>query len=105
MSDLILPLKREYFEQIRAGLKLEEYRLVNAYWAKRIVGRRYDRVVLTLGYPKADDHARRLIKPWRGYVVRTITHAHFGAEPVLVFAINVDSATDRANAPSSEEKS
>jgi hypothetical protein len=89
MSDLILPLKGEYFDDIAAGRKPEEFRLANDYWRTRLVDRQYDRIVLTRGYPKRDDHTRRLIRPWRGYVMHTITHQHFGAEPVEVFAINV----------------
>jgi hypothetical protein len=59
------------------------------YWRKRLEGRTYDRIVLTRGYPKADDAARRLTLAWRGYEVQTITHPHFGLEPVQVFAIDV----------------
>ena len=89
MSDLVLPLKGEYFDAIAADTKPEEFRIVNDYWRKRLVGRSYDRIVLTRGYPKRDDHTRRLIRPWRGYVFRTITHPHFGDTPVEVFAIDV----------------
>ena len=89
LPSLILPLKREYFEQIRRNEKPEEYRLITPYWQKRLENREYSRIVLTLGYPKADDHERRIVKPWRGYVERTIQHPHFGPEPVRVFAINV----------------
>lgn len=89
MTALVLPIKGEYFDAIRSGEKVEEYRLVNEYWTKRLRGRRYDRIVLTKGYPKADDHERRIIKPWCGYVERTILHPHFGPDPVRVFAINV----------------
>lgn len=90
MPDLILPLKREYFDAIRSGEKVEEYRLVNDYWEKRLRWRIYDQIILTLGYPKAEDHTRRIIKPWRGYVERTIQHPHFGPDPVRVFAIYVE---------------
>lgn len=86
---LTIPLKGIYFDQIQSGEKCEEYRLATDYWRKRLEGREYDRIVLTRGYPKAEDHARRLIKPWRGYIERTITHPHFGPEPVRVFAIRV----------------
>lgn len=89
MAELILPLKAEYFNAIKVGTKPEEFRLFNSYWRKRLEGRTFDRVVLTLGYPKADDHSRRLIRPWRGYRITTITHPHFGNYPVDVFAINV----------------
>jgi len=86
---LTLPLKGIYFDQIASGTKSEEYRLVTPYWRKRLEGREYDCIVLTRGYPAANDHARRLLKPWRGYIERTITHPHFGPDPVRVFAIHV----------------
>lgn len=86
---LHLPLKREYFEQIKVGVKLEEYRLVNDYWRARLYAKDYDVIVLTLGYPKRADSARRLELPYKGYMVKQITHSHFGPTPVFVFAINV----------------
>jgi hypothetical protein len=89
MGDLTLPLKAEYFNAISAGTKPLEYRLRTPYWRKRIVGRAYDHIVLTLGYPSRGDSARRMVLPWRGYREETITHPHFGPEPVEVFAIDV----------------
>lgn len=89
MGDLILPLKQEYFEQIKCGEKAEEFRLCTPYWEKRLEGREYGRVVLTLGYPAKDDSERRLVRPWRGFAKRQITHPHFGADPVEVYAIDV----------------
>jgi ASC-1-like (ASCH) protein len=89
MTDLVLPLKAEYFNQIKAGTKDLEFRLRTPYWRKRLRGRTFDRIVLTLGYPAADDVERRLIKPWRGFAEVTITHPHFRADPVDVFAIDV----------------
>lgn len=89
MKTLTLPLKREYFDAIRAGTKAEEYRLCTPHWRKRLEGREYDQIVLTLGYPARADHARRIVRPWRGFTIKTITHPHFGAQPVEVFAINV----------------
>ena len=32
-------------------------------------------MVLTLGYPKRDDEARRLVLPYKGYVVKEIASA------------------------------
>lgn len=89
MRTLTIPVKGIYFDQIKAGTKHEEFRLVTGYWVKRLRGRAYDQIVLTRGYPKADDHARRLVLPWNGYRVTVITHEHFGPEPVKVFAIDV----------------
>lgn len=90
MSDLVLPLKAEYFHAIKAGTKTEEFRLRTPFWRKRLEGRALDRVVLTLGYPAADNHERRLVLPWRGMRETTITHPHFGPEPVEVYAIKVN---------------
>ena len=86
---LTLAVMREYFEQIKDGTKDHEYRLDTEYWRKRLVGKHYDRVEITLGYPKADDTSRRLNFPHRGYVMERRTHKHFGANEVTVFAIPV----------------
>lgn len=88
MSDtLFLPLKGEYFDQIKSGEKTEEYRLFNDFWRKRIVGKDYKWITFTRGYPKRDDDSRRLTIPYQGYAVKHITHPHFGPEPIEVFAI------------------
>lgn len=93
MRTLTLPLKGEYFDAIKAGTKPEEFRLVTPYWRRRLEGQRYDRLELTRGYPKRCDYARRLVLPWKGYRLATITHPHFGPDPVEVFAINVEQET------------
>jgi len=92
MATLTIPIKREYFEQIRAGLKPEEFRLVTPYWRKRLEGRTYDLIVLTMGYPKAGDVDRRLARKFGGVCIKTITHLHFGTDPVEVYAIDVSEA-------------
>jgi hypothetical protein len=89
MVDLVLPLKAEYFNAIKAGTKTEEFRMRTPFWRKRLAGKTFDRVVLTLGYPSRDDTARRLVLPWQGMRETTITHPHFGAEPAQVYAIRV----------------
>ena len=89
MADLVIPLKAEYFNAIRDGQKVEEFRERTPYWRRRLEGRTFDRVVLTLGYPPAGDTSRRLVREWRGYRETTITHPHFGDKPVDVFAIDV----------------
>lgn len=88
---LHLPTRALYFDQIANGEKLEEYRLVTEYWQKRLDGHSYSRIVLTRGYPKGGgvEGSTRLTLPWRGYQIKTITHPHFGPEPVEVFAIDV----------------
>nr|WP_315471713.1 ASCH domain-containing protein [uncultured Rhodoferax sp.] len=89
MSTLRLSLIGEYFHQIKAGAKLEEYRLCTPYWAKRLVGRSYDQIEIAWGYPKANDKERRILRKWTGYTIKTMQHKHFGPEPVTVFAIDV----------------
>lgn len=93
MADLTIAINGIYFDQIKAGAKLEEYRLVNAYWMKRLFNRQYERLILTRGYPRKDDEDRRINFKYRGFQVKTITHPHFGAEPVRVFAIKIDMGT------------
>ncbi|TPN03848.1 ASCH domain-containing protein [Mesorhizobium sp. B2-1-3] len=90
MRTLTLPLNAEYFDAIKGGEKLEEYRLEIAYWRKRLAGRAFDKIVLTKGYPTLTEFDRRIERPWRGYSIKTITHPHFGPDPVTVYAIIVN---------------
>lgn len=93
---LVLPLKSEYFDAIRDGSKLEEFRLRTDYWRKRLEGRTFDAIELTKGYPKAGDNERRMVRKWIGYRTTTITHPHFGSEPVHVYAIDVSEALEQS---------
>lgn len=89
MKILNLNLKGKYFNQIVAGEKLEEYRLYNKYWQKRLLVSDFDKIVLMLGYPKKDDLKRRLELPWKGFTIKEIIHPEFGEDPVKVFAIKL----------------
>lgn len=53
------------------------------------MGRTYDQITVTKGYPARNDAERRLTFPWCGFTVKTITHEHFGPEPIEVFSIKV----------------
>jgi hypothetical protein len=86
---LILPVKRIYFDSIRIGTKGEEFRLTTPYWEKRIVGRTYDFIEITLGYPKRIEYEKRLAFQWNGYRRIRLTHPHFGPDEVEVFAIDL----------------
>ncbi|HEY2455196.1 MAG TPA: ASCH domain-containing protein [Scandinavium sp.] len=98
MANLQLAVNGEYFDAMKRGEKTEEYRLHNKYWMKRLlnlkepgqIGRKYDRLIITRGYPRKDDASRRIDIPYAGWTVKTITHPHFGPEPVKVFAIKVN---------------
>lgn len=85
--DLQLALNSEYFDAIKDGRKLEEYRKATPYWRRRIEGKTFRNIILTRGYPSAGDPDRTLVLPWRGYRMLTITHPHFGNVPTEVFAI------------------
>ena len=102
MKDLILPVRREFFEQIKAKTKQHEFRERKEYWRKRLVGRSYDRVIVTLGYPKKDDHDKRIVCNYHGYYERTLEHHHFGPDPIEVYAINV---SDQLEERSAEDES
>ena len=95
MADLTIPVKGIYFDQMLRGEKTEEYRLRNDYWKTRLWGRHYDNLILTRGYPKGGgvDFVTRLKVPYLGYQETEITHEHFGASPVKVFAILVRPTT------------
>lgn len=94
MKTLQLAVKSQYFDQMKAGLKKEENRLTTPYWEKRLKGRHYDRLVITKGYPRRDDRSRRIDVPYNGYEIKTITHSHFGPDPVDVYAIKVIGASN-----------
>lgn len=93
---LRLNLKREYWEDIRDGLKTEEFRLETPFWENRL-SKPYDEIHLLLGYPRKGDESRTLRRVYQGYTVKTITHKHFGDIPVSVFAINVSTPAKNAS--------
>jgi hypothetical protein len=89
MNDLVLHVKKVYFDAIRDGRKSFEYRERTPYWDKRLRGRTYDAVQLHCGYPKAGDSSRIIRRRWKGFFEETIVHNHFGGRLVPVFSINV----------------
>jgi len=88
LKPLTLHLKREYWEAIRDGSKLEEYRKRGPYWDRRILKRKFSEVRLLLGYPPAGDTARLLRRHWCGVSTTVIRHPQFGGY-CDVFAIDV----------------
>lgn len=91
MPDLVLAVKEKWFKQIKSGTKTEEYRLYHDYWIKRLLGKTFDRVVITWGYPKKTDQERRLYFKWVGHPIKNIKyHDAFGNKPkTKVFAIDL----------------
>lgn len=82
---LHLHVKTIYFNAIKSGEKTHEYRLANAYWDKRLWYRVYDSMVIYNAYrPGAEN---RIEMPWKGCHRQSVTHPHFGPNPVDVWAI------------------
>lgn len=101
MKTLTLSLKRQWFDMIKSGEKKEEYRECSEYWITRfanlcrffkykfvdhhrkMISCEYlncDKLVFTLGYPKAGDKERRLV--FKNPKIRIGTGRHeWGAEP------------------------
>lgn len=86
---LRLPVKAEYFNQIKAGTKIEEYRIIKEYWSKRLI-KEYDEVWVTLGYPSSDETDKIIKFKWTGYEIKKITHKEFGNKEVDVYAIQLE---------------
>lgn len=109
-TTLTLSLKRKWFDLIKSGVKLEEYREYNEYWGSRFFVREpafkdwihvridYTELVFTLGYPKKDDMSRRLVFKNPRIQIRT-GKPEWGAEPNKIYFVIT---WDAANA---EEKS
>ena len=83
---LTLHLKKPWFDLIKRGVKIEEYREINDYWMKRlIVGaeqfRIFDEVHFAVAYPPKKDKEKWIrikgpIKIWVG-----LGRTDWGAEP------------------------
>lgn len=84
-KDLHLNLKGEYFHAIRAGKKVEEYRLYNDYWRKRLEGREYERLIIKLGYPASHEAHRIINLPYFGYEVK-LSHIRCSALILLRYS-------------------
>lgn len=85
LKDLHLHVKTIYFDQIKAGTKTTENRLANDYWRKRLEGRNYRNVIIYNAYKPGAEN--RITFKYNGFQPQTITHEHFGPDPVLIFAI------------------
>lgn len=89
---LTLSLKKKWFDLIKSGVKKEEFRALSEYWVKRLVDkdgniRKFDRLVFTLGYPKADDAERHMVFENPVIEVRTSEHEEWGAEPEATYFV------------------
>ena len=90
MKILHLSVKKEYFDQIKSKEKKWEYRLMKPYWSTRLIGKKFDLIRISNGYPKRTDNSKTIERPWKGYEMGSITHKEFGNVPTKVFAIRVN---------------
>lgn len=84
MAKLFMTIKRQYFDEIKAGTKTEEYRLVKPHWVNKLVGKEYTHIIFQNGYSR---NAPRIEAEYLGYEVKNIKHEFFGNEDVSVFAL------------------
>ena len=87
---LVLHLKKQYFEQIKSGKQKFEYRRKTPYWHKQLVGKEYRTIRLLCGYPKGRSKDKEIICRFKGYRPMIVNHPQFGKKPVHVYAIAVD---------------
>lgn len=88
MADLILHVRKKYFDRISTGEKIWEYRKETAYWAARLL-KNYDAVQIHRGYPKSSDTAKILCFKWYAPHTETITHEFFNYVPTRVFVVDL----------------
>lgn len=92
---LTLNLKRKYFEEIKSGVKTEEFREYKDFWRKRLENRNYDIIAIKLGYPKKGfDQDKVIYFKWNGYKEKDITHEIFDDKLLKVFAIDLSERID-----------
>lgn len=94
LKKITFNLRKNYFEDIKKGIKLKEYRLFNDYWKKRLIDRDYDVIVIKLGYPKNDEYDKILYFKWNKYEIIDLIHDEFGKDPVKVFAIDLSESLE-----------
>lgn len=85
---LRLAVRKEYFYEIKAGIKKEEYRLIKPYWIKRL-SNKYDEVWITCGYPKNCEADKILKFKYNGFYIKKINHKEFGNSEIEVYAIKL----------------
>lgn len=86
MEKLFLVIKKKYFDEIKSGIKKEEYRLVKPYWEKKLIGKQYTHIVFQNGYNK---NSPRIEAEYLCLKIKTIKHEFFGNEAVDVFALQL----------------
>lgn len=85
MKILHLNLKKEYYDQIVAGIKTTEYRELKNYWTKRLVNKNYDLICFKNGYSK---NAPKFHIQYKGYTIEK-RNFEITQKSTLVYAIKL----------------
>lgn len=85
-----MTIKREFFDQIKAGKKKEEYRLRTEYWTDRLK-KNYLFICFRAGY---DKNSPILYVEYLGKKKKMIKHPFFGDKSVPVFEIKLGKIVD-----------
>ena len=107
LETLTLIINKKWFNQIKAGVKIEEYREVKSYWIKRLTNQNNDGSVngnsfykyfrfvrFQNGYNK---NARWIVVEFKGIEIKEIEHEHFHDSKIGVFAIKLGNIISASN--------
>lgn len=87
---LCLHLRRIWFDKVKSGEKMVEFKKASPYWRGRLIGKSYDEVHVMLGYPNSNQADRIIKRKFNGYWRSVLVdHPEFGPGRVPVFAIDV----------------
>ena len=72
-NTLHLPLKKQWYEMIESGIKIEEYREIKPYWTRRFIGMNQPLFSFRHGYQQSNIKGYTHVKFSYGYTKRTMT--------------------------------
>lgn len=83
-NNLFLIVKKQYFEEIKSGIKTKEYKLATDYFSKKLIGRNYRTVTFQNVYSA---NSEKLVLEYKGVDLEYFQCEFFGQNKVLVFSI------------------
>ena len=88
MADILLRVKKKYFDEVLEGTKRHEYWRVTPYWTARLVGRTYGNIIYCKGNYGSEKNPDNIqIFPWYGVLKTKIKHEEFGDELIEVYDV------------------
>lgn len=83
---LHMTLIRKWFDQIAAGIKIEEYRELKDYWTNRLQDKQYDVIIFRNGYAP---NAPTMKVEYRGFIKKKITWDNGKTEIVYALQLGI----------------